>query len=99
MQIRLFVAHLFVPCFAVMLLDFDHHATTPLDPRVLEAMLPYLTDQYGNPSSISHRRGLAAAAVELASREQVAGLLGVKANEVIWTSGAITRRGMDLAIR
>jgi cysteine desulfurase len=71
-----------------MLLDFDHHATTPLDPRVLEAMLPYLSDQYGNPSSLSHRRGLAAAAVELAAREQVAGLLGVAANEIVWTSGA-----------
>ena len=79
-----------------MLLDFDHHATTPLDPRVLEAMLPYLTDQYGNPSSLSHRRGLAAAAVELASREQVAGLLGVEANEVVWTSGATEANNLAL---
>jgi cysteine desulfurase len=71
-----------------MLLDFDHHATTPLDPRVLESMLPYFTEQYGNPSSLSHRRGLAAAAVELTARKQVAELLGVDPREVIWTSGA-----------
>ncbi len=79
-----------------MLLDFDHHATTPLDPRVLEVMLPYLTDRYGNPSSLSHRRGLAAAAVELASRELVAGLLGVEANEVVWTSGATEANNLAL---
>ena len=79
-----------------MLLDFDHHATTPLDPRVWEAMLPYLSDQYGNPSSLSHRRGLAAAAVELAAREQVARLLGVEANEVVWTSGATESNNLAL---
>ena len=71
-----------------MLLDFDHQATTPLDPRVLEAMWPYFTHKFGNPSSLSHRRGLEAAAVELSSRECVAGLLGVDPREVIWTSGA-----------
>ncbi len=71
-----------------MLLDFDHHATTPLDPRVLEAMLPYFTENHGNPSAISHRRGLEAAEVELAAREQVAAALGVDPREVIWTSGA-----------
>ena len=79
-----------------MLLDFDHHATTPPDPRVLEAMLPYLSDKYGNPSSLSHRRGLAAAAVELASREQVAGLLGVEPNEIVWTSGATEANNLAL---
>ncbi len=71
-----------------MLLDFDHHATTPVDPRVLEVMLPYFSAKYGNPASISHRRGLAAAAVEQSAREQVAALLGVDPREVIWTSGA-----------
>jgi len=71
-----------------MLLDFDHHATTPLDPRVLDAMLPYFCGEYGNASSLSHRRGLAAAAVELAAREQLAKLLGVDPREVNWTSGA-----------
>ena len=71
-----------------MLLDFDHHATTPVDPRVLEAMLPYFSGKYGNPASMSHRRGLAAAAVEQSARETVADLLGVDPREVIWTSGA-----------
>ena len=79
-----------------MLLEFDHHATTPLDPRVLEVMLPYLADKFGNPSSLSHRRGLAAAAVELASRELVAELLGVEANEIIWTSGATEANNLAL---
>lgn len=79
-----------------MLLDFDHHATTPLDPRVLEAMLPYFSKKYGNLSSLSHRRGLAAAAVEQAAREQVAGLLGVDPREVIWTSGATEANNLAL---
>lgn len=79
-----------------MLLDFDHHATTPLDPRVLEAMLPFLGEQYGNPSSISHRRGLAAAEVELVARQQVADVLGVDPREVIWTSGATEANNLVL---
>lgn len=79
-----------------MLLDFDHHATTPLDPRVLEAMLPYYSGQFGNPSSISHRRGLAAAAVEQSARERLAGLLGVEASEVFWTSGATESNNLAL---
>lgn len=79
-----------------MLLDFDHHATTPLDPRVLDVMLPYLAEQYGNPSSISHRRGLAAAEVEQAAREQVAALIGVDPREVVWTSGATEANNLAL---
>lgn len=79
-----------------MLLDFDHHATTPLDPRVLEAMLPYFAEQHGNPSSISHRRGLAAAAVEQTAREQVAAQLGVDPREVVWTSGATEANNLVL---
>jgi len=66
----------------------DHHATTPLDPRVLEAMMPYLTTDFGNASSATHAYGWKAeAAVELA-RKQVAALIGSKdPKEVIWTSG------------
>ena len=79
-----------------MLLDFDHHATTPLDPRVLEAMLPYFMEKSGNPSAISHRRGLAAAEVEQAAREQVAAILGVDPREVIWTSGATEANNLAL---
>jgi cysteine desulfurase len=64
----------------------DNNATTPLDPRVLEAMLPYLQGVYGNPSSV-HRYGrLTSGAVERA-REQVAALVGAHAGQVIFTSG------------
>lgn len=64
----------------------DNNATTPLDPRVLEAMLPYLQGIYGNPSSI-HRYGrLTGGAVERA-REQVAALVGAQAGQVVFTSG------------
>jgi cysteine desulfurase len=71
-----------------MLLDFDQHATTPLDSRVWEAMQPYFRESYGNPSSLSHRRGLNAAAVELQCRERIACLLNVEPREILWTSGA-----------
>ncbi len=67
-----------------MLLDFDHHATTPLDPQVWEAMQPYFGPSYGNPSSSSHRRGLNAAAVETHCRERVANLLRVEPRDVVW---------------
>jgi cysteine desulfurase len=65
---------------------FDHNATTPLDPRVLEAMLPYLSGPYGNASSV-HRYGRAARDAVEAARLQVAALGGAHAAEVIWTSG------------
>lgn len=64
----------------------DHSATTPLDPRVLKAMEPYLTEEYGNPSSI-HRMGqIARNGVETA-REQVARLINAAPEEIIFTSG------------
>lgn len=64
----------------------DHNATTPLDPRVLEAMQPYLTGPYGNPSSV-HRYGRAARDAVEAARVQVAALAGAEPKEVVWTSG------------
>src|SRR5512140_1752040 len=67
-------------------LYFDHNATTPVAPEVLEAMLPYLTGTYGNPSSIHHFGQQARAAMETA-RVQVAKLLNCRANEVVFTSG------------
>lgn len=66
----------------------DHNATTPLDPRVREAMLPYLGEEFGNASSASHAYGWKAQAACKTAREQVAGLLGCRAADVIWTSGA-----------
>ena len=66
----------------------DYSATTPVDPRVLESMLPYFTDKFGNASSTTHAYGWdAEEAVELA-REQVANLIGSKPKEIHFTSGA-----------
>ena len=66
----------------------DNHATTPCDPRVAEAMWPYLTESYGNAASKNHAFGWTAKeAVEIA-REQVADLIGGNAKEIVFTSGA-----------
>ena len=66
----------------------DHHATTPLDPRVLETMMPYLTSEFGNASSNTHAFGWRAKeAVELA-RQQIAKLIGCNPEEIIFTNGA-----------
>jgi cysteine desulfurase len=66
----------------------DHHATTPVDPRVLEAMLPYFSEKFGNPHSIQHVVGRTAAAAAERARSQVAALIGADPREVVFTSGA-----------
>ncbi|MBL8614068.1 MAG: IscS subfamily cysteine desulfurase [Deltaproteobacteria bacterium] len=72
----------------VMPIYFDNNATTPCDPRVVEAMIPYLGERFGNPASRNHAYGWEAQeAVELA-REQVAALIGATAKEIVFTSGA-----------
>lgn len=66
----------------------DHHSTTPLDPAALEAMMPYLTTDFGNASSKSHSFGWKAEFAVEKAREQVATLLGCTSYEIVFTSGA-----------
>jgi cysteine desulfurase len=66
----------------------DYHATTPVDPRVLEAMLPYFTTHFGNPASRQHVWGWKAQEAIDRARGQVARLIGASANEIVFTSGA-----------
>jgi len=66
----------------------DNQATTPCDPRVLDAMLPWFTRDFGNPHSAEHAMGLAAAEAVEAARAQVAALIGADRREIVLTSGA-----------
>jgi cysteine desulfurase len=66
----------------------DYHATTPVDPRVLEAMLPFFTEQFGNAASRNHAFGWAGEQAVEQARQQVADLIGANVKEVIFTSGA-----------
>ena len=66
----------------------DYSATTPVDPRVAEKMIPYLTELFGNPASRSHSYGWTAEKAVEDAREEVAALVNADAKEIIWTSGA-----------
>ena len=66
----------------------DNSATTPIDPEVLEAMLPYLKEEFGNPSSRHYTLAVNAEKAVEKAREQVASLINAKSNEIIFTSGA-----------
>ena len=67
---------------------FDYSATTPVDPRVAEKMIPYLTEHFGNPASRSHVFGWTAEKAVEEAREQVAALVNADPKEIVWTSGA-----------
>jgi cysteine desulfurase len=66
----------------------DYSATTPVDPRVAEAMIPYLTEKFGNPASRSHSFGWVADEAVEQARDQVAALVNADPKEIVWTSGA-----------
>lgn len=66
----------------------DHHGSTPTDPRVVEAMLPYLAEGYANPHAAEHAAGWSASEAVESAREAVAALVGAESEEIVFTSGA-----------
>ncbi len=75
----------------------DYSATTPVDPRVAQKMIPYLTEQFGNPASRSHQFGWTAEEAVENAREEVAKLVNCDAKEIVWTSGAT--ESINLALK
>jgi len=74
----------------------DYQATTPTDPRVLEAMLPWFTQKFGNPGSVTHAYGREAAEAVETARTQVAALVGAEPREIVFTSGATESNNLAL---
>lgn len=74
----------------------DHHATTPVDARVLEAMLPYFSEVYGNAASIDHEAGYIASQAVGRARKQCARVINARPEEIIFTSGATESNNIAL---
>ena len=74
----------------------DYAATTPVDPRVARAMLVFMTEKFGNPASTSHAFGQDAACAVARARAQVAALVGARADDIVWTSGATESNNLAL---
>jgi cysteine desulfurase len=75
----------------------DYSATTPVDPRVVDKMIPFLREDYGNPASRSHQYGWTAEAAVEQAREEVAALVNCDPKEIVWTSGAT--ESINLALK
>src|SRR5471032_2551292 len=74
----------------------DYGATTPVDPRVVDSMIPWLREHFGNPSSRSHAWGWEAEEAVERARGQVAALIGADSREIVWTSGATESNNLDI---
>src|SRR5688572_17083188 len=74
----------------------DHHATTPCDPRVVEKMLPYFSEDFGNPASITHEHGRRASRAVEDARIDIARFLGVLPPEIYFTAGATESNNIAL---